>query len=341
MNKNEFFFHLTPDLVMRSLEELGLTPGGRWLQLNSMENRVFSISLEDGSHIVVKYYRPGRWSREQILEEHAFLFELEEDEIPVCAPMRFEGESLFETGGILYTIWPRTGGRSVDEYTDEHMELLGRLMGRIHKVGERSPARHRLTFGSDSFIRKPLELLIGQGFLPEQCSERFTQAALEIADLYDEYSTGIPLQRIHGDCHPGNILCDRENFFFLDFDDFLTGPAVQDFWMLLRDRGEYGRRQQDAFLNGYVLFREYDPRWLKLPEILRAMRFVHYAAWIARRWEDPAFPAHFPHFGTDAYWEQETKDLENQLADIHEMLGSNTAAASGPELTNSDFFWDM
>jgi Ser/Thr protein kinase RdoA (MazF antagonist) len=341
VERDEFFYRLTPDAVMRSIEELGLIPGGHWLQLNSMENRVFSLPLEDGSQIVVKYYRPGRWTREQILEEHAFLFELQEEEIPVCAPLRFGGESLFVAEGIFYTVWNKTGGRSVDEYDAGHMELLGRLMGRLHRIGERRPALSRRTFNAETMIRQPLDLLHKGKFLPQQFESRFTDSALEIAALYEEQVAGVPLLRIHGDCHPGNILFDRDNFFFLDFDDFVAGPAVQDFWMLFQDTGERGRRLRDAFLSGYAVFRDYDPRWLRLTEILRAMRFIHSAAWIARRWKDPAFPAHFPHFGTDAYWEQETNDLENQLADIHEALG-NGPQQSGPEpLSNKDFFWDM
>ena len=311
------------------------------MQLNSMENRVFSLPLEDGSHIIVKYYRPGRWSADQIREEHDFLFELHQEEVPVCAPMVVSGTSLFQTENIYYAVWPRTGGRSVDEYDETHMELLGRLLGRLHLVGERNPARHRRTYDAETMIIQPLDFLLERDFLPAHNRERFRETAEEIADLYSSHFDGIPVLRIHGDCHPGNILYDQSGFFFLDFDDFVSGPAVQDFWMLFQDKGSRGSALQAAFLSGYAVFREYDPRWLHLTEILRAARFIHYAAWIARRWEDPAFPAHFPHFGTQGYWAQETTDLEEQLQTIHEALGDGGGRVMSSELSNKDFFWDM
>lgn len=341
MNDKEFFFRLTPDLIINAIEKLGLDPTGHWLQLNSLENRVFSIALYDATHIVVKFYRPGRWTREQINEEHNFLFQLEEAEIPVCAPMSFNGSSLHSIENIYYTVWQRTGGRAVDEFTDDHLKSLGRLLGRIHQIGESEVSKSRVVFDSNTYVHKPLEFLEAGSFLPDNCLSEYKKSALNIADLYNEFASDIPMHRIHGDCHPGNLLYDKDQFFFLDFDDFVTGPAVQDFWMLFQDMGESSYRKREVFLEGYTVFRDFKHEWIKLSEILRGMRFIHYAAWIAKRWEDPAFPLAFPHFGSQGYWEQETSDLRKQVLLIEEELGFTEKVQKVEKLTNKDFFWDM
>lgn len=340
MDSKEFFYRLTPDRVIQAVEQLGLATSGHFLQLNSLENRVFSIDIHNDTPVVVKFYRPERWSEAQILEEHAFLFQLQKAEIPVCVPLIRDGRSLFCCEDILYAVWPRTGGRQVDEFSDEHMAMLGRLLARIHNVGEAAEAHHRPCFGSDRYVQQPLARLEAGEFLPSHCLPRFQAAATRIAVLYDELAATLPVHRIHGDCHPGNLLYDREGFFFLDFDDCLTGPAVQDFWMLFQDKGAHGSGRA-SFLEGYSLFRTFDPAWLRLVELLRAMRFIYYAAWIAQRWQDPAFPLAFPHFGTTAYWEQETTDLEEQLLFIEEELNPGSIENPQPQLTNKDFFWDL
>ena len=340
---SEFFFRLTPDQVLRAVENGGFLPTGHCSALNSLENRVYDVRLEDGSHVVAKFYRPGRWSREAILDEHRMLADLREAEIPVCAPLAFpDGETLHRVEEIWYAVWPRTGGRAPDELTDEAIPLLGRLLARIHNVGavRDAPQRRRLT--ARHFVHEPLEVLARH--LPLICAARYRAAALRVAAVYEERSRGIPVHRIHGDCHLGNLLHGREGWFFLDFDDFLVGPAVQDVWMLAPGRDAEGERQRALLVEAYRQFRDFDARWLALAEPLRAMRFVHYAAWIARRWEDPAFPATFPHFGTGEYWERETRDLEEQLQRIAGG-GAQAGAAAGEEpereLTNEDFFWDL
>ncbi len=343
---NESFFTLTPDTVLRALESSGLRPTGHCMTLNSYENRVYDLKLEDNTHVVSKFYRPGRWSRQQIQEEHDFLLELAEHEIPVCAPRRFsDGETIHETAGIMYAIWPRTGGRSQNEPDDGALEILGRYLARIHNVGASRPASGRLVLGSDTYARAPLTYLLENGFLPDHLAGRFSRAVGEIADIYDSLSRDVPVHRIHGDCHLGNLLQGEAGWFFLDFDDFLTGPAVQDFWMLLMDRDAEGLRRRQVFVDAYRQFRDFDTDWLRLVEPLRALRFIHYCAWIARRWDDPAFPAAFPHFGTLEYWEAETTDLEKQLDFIHRQpdsgLSSCPEKTPEPELTNRDFFWDM
>ncbi len=345
-----FFFHLTPDIVIRAVEESGLEPTGHCLALNSYENRVYDLTLDDGSHVVGKFYRPGRWSREQILEEHEFLLELKADEIPVCAPMQFPGGgTVREIEGIYYALWPRTGGRVPEELSDEELRMLGRLLARIHNMGAVKKAGHRIELTGETYGLQPLEFLLKNNFLPVHCKDRFSSAAHAVVELYETLRKDVPFHRIHGDCHLGNLLHGSEGWFFLDFDDFLTGPAVQDVWMLVPARDSEGLRQREVFLEAYRLFREFDHSWLRLVEPLRALRYIRYAAWIAMRWEDPAFPAAFPHFGTTDYWEKETADLEDQLEFIYsrnndlpeELRKPEEPEKEEKELTNKDFFWDL
>ena len=342
----DFFFRLTPDQVLRAVEAGGFLPTGHCSALTCLENRVYDVRLEDGSHVVAKFYRPGRWSRSAILDEHRFLADLERAEIPVCAPLPFaDGETLHEVEGIHYAVWRRTGGRSPDEFRDEEVELLGRLLARIHNVGAAGAAPHRPRLDARTGALAPLTLLEERGFLPRECARRYRAAVEQVAALYDAWSEGVPTHRIHGDCHVGNLLHGSQGWFFLDFDDFVTGPAVHDVWMLLPGRDAEARRQRELLIAAYRQFRDFEPRWLRLVEPLRAFRFVSYPAWIARRWEDPAFPAAFPHFGSAQYWESETRDLEEQvgrlLRDAEAPEGLRAAAPSEPELSNEELFWDL
>ncbi|HEY5658682.1 MAG TPA: serine/threonine protein kinase [Myxococcota bacterium] len=342
---NEFFFALTPDCVLRAVEEAGFEPTGHCTPLTCLENRVYDVRLEGGRHVVVKFYRPGRWSREAILEEHRFLFDLRAAEVPVCAPLRLAGGgSLRSAEGIHCAIWPRTGGRAPEEFGDAEVALLGRLLARIHNVGAARGAPHRPHLDAQSAGLAPLALLESRGFLPGAIAGRYRAAVEQLAALYETRSAGVPVHRIHGDCHAGNLLRGGEGWFFLDFDDFAIGPAVHDVWMLLPGRDAQAERQRAALVEAYRQMRDFDPRWLRLVEPLRAFRFVHYAAWIARRWEDPAFPAAFPHFGTSEYWERELLDLEQQLACVLREDGAVPGAGgAGPdrELGNEDYFWDL
>jgi len=348
---DESFFRLSPARVLDAVEAAGLRPTGHCLALNALENRVYDLRLEDDSHAVAKFYRPGRWSREAILDEHRMLFALREAEIPVCAPMRFaDGATLHQVAGIHYAVWPRTGGRSPDELADDEVRVLGRLLARIHSVGEARQLAHRRVLGSRSVVHDALDVLEAGDFLPPQCAARYRGAALEIAARFDEQSAGVPLHPIHGDCHLGNLLRGDEGWFFLDFDDMVIGPAVQDVWMLLPGRDTYAERQRRLLVEAYREFRDFDERWLGLVELLRAFRFVFYAGWIAKRWQDPSFPDAFPHFGSDAYWENETRDLEAQLERIAtgaaagveaSAQGDRSADPNEGELRNEDFFWDL
>jgi len=350
----EFFHRLTPDWVLRAVEAGGFRPTGHCTVLNSLSNRVFDLRVEDPEgerHVVAKFYRPGRWSRAAIEAEHRFLFDLQAAEIPVCAPVRFaDGATLHEVEGILYGVWARTGGRSLDELSDESVAVLGRLLARIHNVGATREAPERVALTATSYGLEPLELL-EEGFLPPSCAGRYRDAVERIAALHAERADGVPVHRIHGDCHLGNLLHGRDGWFFLDFDDFVRGPAVQDVWMLAPGRDAFGARQRERLVAAYREFRDFEDAWLELVEPLRALRFVWYAAWIAQHWEDPAFPDAFPHFGTEDYWQKETRDLEEMVELIEDGrlgagdgAGEEKAAGDGEgadEPTNKDFFWDL
>jgi Ser/Thr protein kinase RdoA (MazF antagonist) len=291
---------------------------------------------------VVKFYRPGRWSRETILEEHRFLLDLQEAEIPVCVPLTLQGESLHEAGGLRFAVWPRTGGRSPDEYDDDQVRILGRLLACVHNVGAAREAKHRWRLDPQTAAYAPLAELEA-GPLPTHLRLRFRAAVETAAGVYEQRLADVPLHRIHGDCHAGNLLHGSDGWFLLDFDDFVVGPAVQDVWMLLPGRDAEAARQRALAIDAYRELRPFEARWLELVEPLRALRFVFYAAWIARRWQDPAFPAAFPHFGTEEYWEREVLDLEQVLTGEGASSPEVTPAAEpeGEALTNRDFFWDL
>ena len=346
---DDSFFRLSPDRVLDAVEAAGLRPTGHCTALNALENRVYDLRLEGGHHVVAKFYRPGRWSREEILEEHRMLFALRDAEIPVCAPLTGpDGETVREALGIHYALWPRTGGRAPDELSDDEVAVLGRLLARIHAAGKSLGPVHRPKLDAESVPLTALALLEERGFLPPSCARAYAELTREIARLYTELAEGIALQPIHGDCHVGNLLRGDEGFFFLDFDDLVVGPPVQDVWMLLPGRDTHAQRQRELLVDAYETFLPFDRRSLALVEPLRAFRFVHYAGWIAKRWDDPSFPDAFPHFGSEAYWEEETRDLAEQLERIRNGRepaaspdGASTGSPEEVELTNEDFFWDL
>ena len=349
-DQNEYFFRLTPARVLQAVEAAGHVPSGHCFALNALENRVYDVRLEDGSHVVAKFYRPGRWSRETILDEHRLLAALVEAEIPVCAPLRFpDGDTLRSIEDIHYAIWPRTGGRSPDELSDDQLAVLGRLMARIHSIAADLGAPNRRTLEAESVPLEALELLEDGDWLPPNCRGRYGRAVEALVETYRERSRGVALQPIHGDCHAGNLLRGDAGWFFLDFDDMVIGPPVQDVWMLVPGRDALADRQRRLLVEHYREFRPFDESTFSLIEPLRGFRFVFYAGWIAKRWADPAFPDAFPHFGTDEYWENETRDLEELVERIErgDDLGTplereeKRVASEDEELTNADFFWDM
>jgi len=316
----QFFFELTPDRVLDAVESAGFICTGRCFALNSFENRVYDIELdeEDPSgrrNLVAKFYRPGRWSREQILEEHGFLLELLESEIPVVAPLMFPGgETLQKTPeGIFFGLFPRVGGRCPDELEGERLEQVGRLLARIHNVGAVKEAPHRVQLGPHSYGQSNLAYLLEHRVIPMEWEDRYRNAASRLFEISEPKFQKAEVQRIHGDCHFGNLLWNEQGPFFLDFDDMVRGPCVQDIWLLVPGRDPENFARRERLLQAYEQMREFDRTTLGLVEALRALRFIHFTAWISRRWSDPVFPKAFPHFGTPKYWQEQVHDLEVQV----------------------------
>lgn len=314
---------LTPDAILDALESIGLTGDGRMLALNSYENRVYQIHLEEpvdtaiGPSVVAKFYRPGRWSDAAILEEHAFVLALEEREIPAVAPLALAGRTLHHHGGFRFAVFPRRGGRAPELEDRGTLEWLGRFLGRIHAVGALAPFRERPTLDLASFGTASRGYLLQQGFIPPDLEPAWRSVAdLALAGVARAFDRAGPVAslRLHGDCHAGNVLWTEDGPHFVDFDDARNGPAVQDLWMLLSGEGEAMAQQLGALLEGYRRFRDFDPRELHLVEALRTLRLLHYSAWLARRWHDPAFPAAFPWFNTQRYWQDRILELREQVA---------------------------
>ncbi len=312
---------LDPDCVLGALESLGLRPDGRFLALNSYENRVHQIWMEEGQPVVAKFYRPGRWSDEQIREEHAFACELADLEIPVCAPFVIKGDTLHAHEDFRFAVYPRRGGRAPELDNRDVLEWIGRFLGRIHAVGAVKPFDSRPVLDIGSFGDEPRDYLLASDFLPPELVKPWTtivDMALAGVRRAFERAGDVARIRLHGDCHPGNILWSPEGPHFVDLDDCRSGPAVQDLWMLLSGDRQSQQRQLIDLLTGYENFAEFDPRELQLIEALRTLRLIHYSAWIARRWDDPAFPAAFPWFGTQRYWEERVLELREQVAVMDE-----------------------
>jgi Ser/Thr protein kinase RdoA (MazF antagonist) len=305
---------LSPDVVLDAIAEAGYVPDGRLLALGSYENRVYQVGIEDGPALVAKFYRPGRWSDAAIGEEHAFALELAEAELPVVAPLVVDGRTLLMHAGFRYTIYPRRGGRAPELESADHLAWMGRLLARLHGVGARARFRERGTIDATTFIRDAARAVLGSSLLPERYFETYRARTHALADLVDaSFATVEPARiRLHGDCHAGNVLWTDSGPHFVDLDDARMGPAVQDLWMLAPSP-----RALDALLEGYAEFRDFDPRELSLVEPLRIMRQVHWAGWVAARWDDPAFPRAFPQVGEARWWEQHLIDLaeaEDRLA---------------------------
>ena len=304
------FFSLTPDRVLQAVEIGGLRCTGRCLPLRAFENRVYEIELEDERRLVVKFYRPGRWSRETILDVHAFLADLAEAELPAVPPMDLgTGTTLAETNGILYAAFPKMRGRTLDEGDDERLRQIGRLIGRMHAVGAARDAPHRPRLTVDFYVREPLEVILAGTFIAEPLAGRYRDLAMKIADAVEPVLARARTQRIHGDLHWGNAIWGADGPILLDFDDCCVGPPVQDLWLLARGDSEEVKKAREQLIQGYELFREFDRSTLALCEPLRALRIIHMSGWIAKRWDDPSFQAAFPAFRTDNYWMAEYEAL--------------------------------
>jgi Ser/Thr protein kinase RdoA (MazF antagonist) len=321
-NPSQPFYQLTPDTVIDAVESMGYLSDGRILALNSYENRVYQVGIEDSEPLIAKFYRPLRWSDEQILEEHQFCFELVEQELPVVAPLtNAAGESLFHFNDYRFSLFPRRGGRAPELDDPDHLYQLGHTLGRIHLVGAVRPFEHRpaldiQTYGRDSVA------LISEGFIPSSLREAYTSLCADLLDGIEACFAAageVKLIRAHGDCHGGNILWRDDMPNFVDFDDARMAPAIQDLWMLLTGDDRVQQQLQLAeVIAGYNEFADFDPRELHLVEALRTLRMMHYSAWLARRWEDPAFPHNFTWFNTERYWGEHILQLREQLSALQQ-----------------------
>ncbi|MBF0614731.1 MAG: serine/threonine protein kinase [Magnetococcales bacterium] len=308
---------LHPTVILDATESIGHRCDGRLLALNSFENRVYQVGLENGTSLVVKFYRKGRWSQQAILEEHQFTRELEELEIPVSTPLAdATGRTLHSWQGFRFAVYARCGGRAPDLENHDHLERLGAALGRIHAVGATRPFQARPTLDVESFGVEPHRFLMDSGFIPADLRAIYDALMKELLRwIRHGFALAGPLHliRLHGDCHSGNILWGEQGPMFVDFDDARMGPAIQDLWMCLSgDREEQGN-QFSALLKGYRRFHDFNPREVHLVESLRTLRMIHYAAWIARRWDDPAFPRAFPWFDAPRYWDHHIQSLREQI----------------------------
>jgi Ser/Thr protein kinase RdoA (MazF antagonist) len=304
-------------VLLDAVESLGLRASGSLLALNSYENRVYQLGMEDGPPLVAKFYRPARWSDAQILEEHAFSLALAEREIPVVPPMLFDGASLHHYQGIRFALFARRGGRVPELGDSNTLEWIGRFLGRIHALGQVQAYQERPVLDIFSFGEEPVQYLLGAAVVPPDLREVYRGVASQALDgvrrCFDRAGTVRQL-RLHGDCHPGNMLWTDDGPHFVDFDDSRMGPAVQDIWMLLSGSREEQSGQLADVLAGYEDFCDFDVRELYLLEALRTLRLLHYAAWLARRWHDPAFPQAFPWFAAPRFWEEQILSLREQIA---------------------------
>jgi Ser/Thr protein kinase RdoA (MazF antagonist) len=325
---------LTPDVVQDALASIGVWGDGRLAALNSFENRVYQAHLEsplDGHpQVVVKFYRPDRWSDAQIAEEHAFAHDLVSAEVPVVPPLRINGETLHHFGGFAFSVSPRRGGRRPELEDAEVLEWIGRFLARIHTVGAVKPFVHRPALDVTTFAHEPRDWLMEHQMVASEVRSAWSSALAEALTLIESHPTlsgrapaegEIRRIRLHGDCHPGNILWTPEGRpepgpHFVDLDDARTGPAVQDLWMLLSGERRQQIQQLGALVDGYEQFREFDRRELALIEPLRTLRLIHYSAWLARRWDDPAFPINFPWFGSRDFWQGQVDMLVEQIEEM-------------------------
>ncbi|MGR8947276.1 MAG: serine/threonine protein kinase [Gammaproteobacteria bacterium] len=315
------FERLSPDFVLDAIESQGFSCDGRLLALNSYENRVYQVGIEEAEPLVAKFYRPDRWTDEQIAEEHEFSFQLADAEIPVVAPLILNGgESLANFAGFRFSLFPRKGGRTPDIDDLDNLLILGRLLGRMHAIGAISAFQYRPQIDVESFGHQAVTFIL-ENWIPNELQDAYESLSVHVLETIDgifAQATDIKRIRVHGDCHSGNILWRDDSPHFVDLDDARNAPAVQDIWMLLSGDRERQTAQLSEIIEGYEEFHTFDLRELKLIEGLRTLRLLNYNAWIASRWDDPAFPRAFPWFNTPRYWEQHILDLREQFAAIQE-----------------------
>lgn len=314
------FDTLSPDVVIDAVESLGYLSDARILALNSYENRVYQVGIEDEQPLIAKFYRPQRWTDAAIREEHTFSFELVEHEVPVVAPLSRDGETLFEHAGFRFALFPRRGGRAPEPGNLEQLYRLGQLLGRLHAIGASRPFEHRETLDVQSFGHASLDTLLSGGFIPKSLLPAYESVARDLIKKLDTLFNSVKYTniRVHGDCHPGNLLYRDETFHMVDLDDCRMAPAVQDLWMMLAGDRQERLSQLSELMDGYREFHDFAPRELALIEGLRSLRLLQYSAWLARRWDDPAFPKSFSFFGTERYWGDQILMLREQLSALDE-----------------------
>jgi Ser/Thr protein kinase RdoA (MazF antagonist) len=311
------YLNLDPQKILEAIESKGFNCDGRIFALNSYENRVYQVGIEGADPVVAKFYRPGRWSDEQILEEHRFTGELSEHEIPVITPLVQENATLFSHDHFRFALYPRQGGRPPELDSPDHLSQLGRYIGRIHSVGQSGSFAYRPDISINEFADASRQYLLENDFIPLELKESYSTLCDDIIKRIQqcyERAGNISNIRLHGDCHVGNILWRDETPFILDFDDARTGPAIQDLWMFLSGDRPYMTSRLADLLEGYTEFCDFDARELHLLEALRSLRMMYFSSWIARRWEDPAFPLAFPYFNTQHYWQDQILSLREQAA---------------------------
>lgn len=322
MHDSQHPFHiLTPSFIMDAVESQGFRCDCRTLALNSYENRVYQVGIDEGQPLIAKFYRPDRWSDDQIIDEHHFCFELCEQELPVVAPWKNHGgESLFHYDKFRFALYPRQGGHAPEFDNLDNLLILGRMLGRIHSIGAVRPFCRRPALDIKSFGYDSVTLIAGH-FIPEEYRPSYvavTGLLLETIDNILKETGQVRYIRVHGDCHAGNILWRNNAPHFVDFDDARMAPAVQDFWMMLSGERQRQTAQLEALLEGYGEFCDFNPVELRLIEALRTLRMLHYSAWLASRWNDPIFPSTFPWFNSVRYWGEHILELREQLAVLGE-----------------------
>lgn len=307
---------LDPDLILDAVESLGFLCTGSLLALNSYENRVYQIGIENAEPLIAKFYRPHRWSSEAILEEHQFSLELVQHEIPIIAPLIINDQTLHHHNEFRFALFPRRGGHALELDNDEQLEWMGRFIGRFHKVSACQPFKNRIQLTTQTYGHDPYRFLKEQDFIPDYLKHNFCKAAETALEKVTQLFAHIgPVEqiRLHGDCHAGNVLWSESGPHIVDLDDCLMGPAIQDLWMLLSGEPQHMDLQLKKILEGYYEFHDFNPRERHLIEALRTLRMLHYSGWLAKRWADPAFPLSFPWFNTPIHWQNLMTNLNEQI----------------------------
>lgn len=315
--KDFSFSGLDPDTILDALEGQGIFLQSGLLALNSYENRVYQFQADDNKRYVVKFYRPARWTDAQILEEHSFAQELADSEIPIVAPLALNGKTLHHHGDYRFTVFPSVGGRQFENDNLDQLEWMGRFIGRIHRVSQAKSFKQRPDIDTQSYLEEPRQVLENSTLLPDHLKTAFFAILNPVISAASSAYKATDVIRLHGDCHPGNILW-RDGPTFVDLDDCRMGPAIQDLWMMLSGDRQQQLLQLDTLIEAYEEFQPFNSNQLALIEPLRAMRMVHYMAWLSRRWEDPAFPRAFPWFADGKYWEGQILALKEQLSAMQE-----------------------